>query len=419
MIRVLVVSSLYPNALHANHGVFVENRLRRTLALGDVEATVIAPIPFFPFSHKIFGSYAENAKVPRSETRHGLEIRHPRHLVVPKIGAPLTPSLMFHALLREVRRLQAEGKEFDVIDAHYFYPDGVAAARLAKELDLPLMITGRGTDLTLIPTFKSERQQIQEACRQAEVLVTVCEDLRLRLLALGAPESHTITLRNGVDLEAFSPKNRSEAKAKYGAKGFTIASVGGLIERKGHHLIIEAMASLPDCTLLIAGEGPMKSELFELAEKFGVASQVKILGSVPHAELAELYSAADIMVLASSREGWANVLLESMACGTPVLATNVNGTSEVVQSNEVGSLVQSRSASAILSGIIELRKNLPERGDVRKYAEAFSWETTVSANKFLLESLANAPKTFRRAEAQLAIRNLTGPDLPPSTNGNF
>ena len=417
LIRVLVVSSLYPNPTQPNHGVFVENRLRRTLALGDIEATVVAPVPFFPFAHPLFGTWAKHAKTPHSETRHDLEVRHPRHLVIPKLGAALTPRFLFETLKREVNSLRAAGKDFDVIDAHYFYPDGVAAAMLARELGLPLMITGRGTDLTLIPNFRSERAQIKMAIAQADVLITVCEDLRQRLLSLGAPREKTITLRNGVDLEAFTPQDQGSARLTYGVDGFTLVSVGGLIERKGHDLIIRALPLLPDCRLLIAGDGPLKSELGELAQKLGVGARVKLLGPVPHHALSTLYSAADIMVLASSREGWANVLLESMACGVPVVATNVNGTSEVVRSQTAGLLVNDRTPEALAKAIMTLRQNLPPRSMVRTYAEAFSWDSTVKANKTLLETIAHAPREASGAAARVAIQNLTTPEaLSSATN---
>src|ERR1700760_532600 len=190
LLRVLVFSTLYPNQAQPNHGIFVENRLRHTLAQGGIEATVLAPVPWFPFRHPRFGRYATYAAVPRLETRHGLAVHHPRYPVIPKIGARFTPAFLYHAARRALR--QMGDPKFDLIDAHYFYPDGVAAARLAQDLNIPLLITGRGTDLTLIPQSPPERAQIQWAARKASALITVCEDLKERLVELGEPASRIV-----------------------------------------------------------------------------------------------------------------------------------------------------------------------------------------------------------------------------------
>jgi glycosyltransferase involved in cell wall biosynthesis len=399
--RVLVFSTLFPNAAQPNHGVFVENRLFHTLALGGLQATVIAPVPYFPSRHPMFGRYAAFARVPRSEVREGVEIWHPRYPVMPKLGSAWAPGALFHAGLRVVRKLQAAGQTFDVIDAHYFYPDGVAAAELGRVLKLPVVITGRGTDLTLIPDDETARDRIAWAAREAIANVAVCDDLRRRLIALGAPEERTVTLRNGVDLERFSPGDRAVARAGLGLSGFVLLSVGSLIPRKGHALTIEAMQHWPDCTLLIAGAGPLRAQLEGLARTLGVAERVRFLGEVPHAELPELYRAADLLVLASEREGWANVLLEAMASGTAVVATNVNGAPEVVRSRAAGLLVDRRTAACLARAVDRLRQHPPLREETRRYAETFGWSQVAAANRTLLLSAAQAGYG-RRHSAEIA-----------------
>jgi len=386
--RVLVFSTLFPNAAQPNHGIFVENRLRHTLALGGLEATVLAPVPWFPSSNPKFGRYAVFATAPRFETRHGLDVWHPRYPVIPKIGEGLAPAMLYRAALAAVRRLQAAGKRFDVIDAHYFYPDGVAAIRLGRKLGLPVVITGRGTDLTLIPDAPAARAKIQQAAAEASAMVGVCEDLRVRMVGLGAEAARTITLRNGVDLNQFRPVDREESRRALGVSGFTLVSVGSLIPRKAHDLTIRALLKAPDCNLIIAGQGPSRAELEQLVRDLGLGDRVRFLGETPHAELSRLYSAADVSVLASSREGWANVLLESMACGTPVLATDVNGASEVVQSAEAGRLIPERSADCLAATLGELRQQMPDRAATRRYAEKFGWLPIARANKALLTAVA-------------------------------
>lgn len=376
--RLLSFTTLYPNAAQPIHGVFVENRLRR-LAEAGVEIKVVAPIPWFPFTGAWAGSYARYAKAPRREIRHGLEVLHPRYVTVPKIGMTIAPALLALAVRPVIARLIAEGYDFDAIDAHYFYPDGVAAAWLAKEFNRPLTITGRGTDLNFIPQYALPRRQIQWAAGQAAHMITVCQALKDSLLDLGVADNRVTVLRNGVDLALFKPLAgpcREAARARLGMQGIAAVSVGQLIERKGHHLIIEALPRLPGVHLYIAGDGPDRAKLRALAESLKVDQRVHLLGPLPHDHLPALYAAADVSVLASSREGWANVLLESMACGTPVVASRIWGTPEVVAVPEAGVLMPERTAAGVASGIKELLAALPDRARTRVYAERFSWDAT-------------------------------------------
>jgi teichuronic acid biosynthesis glycosyltransferase TuaC len=378
--KILTFTTLFPNVEQQDHGIFVENRLRHLLGSRQITAEVIAPVPWFPFTSRAFGRFARLALVPLQERRHGVSVRHPRYLSIPKIGMHLAPLLLYLGVRRAAKRLLDAGYDFDLIDAHYFYPDGVAAALLGHELGKPVVITARGTDINLISDFLLPRRMIQWAARRAAAIITVCEALRTRLIALGADDTRIHTLRNGVDLVHFYPRERDEARRRYGVAGTApvLLSVGHLIERKGHHLVIEALAGLPEAKLLIAGDGPERTALKRLASRLGVAGRVQFLGRVAHDALDEIYSAADVLVLASSREGWANVLLEAMACGTPVVATKVWGTPEVVADVAAGLLVESRTADAFAATIARLLAAPPSRAATRLYAEGFSWDATTA-----------------------------------------
>lgn len=375
MLRLLTFSTLFPNPGQPVHGVFVENRLRHLLASGEVAARVVAPVPWFPLASPRFGRYAAYARVPPVERRDGLDIHHPRFPVLPRIGMTAAPALMWAAMRGPVRRLLAAG-DFDLIDAHYFYPDGVAAALLGRELGKPVVITGRGTDLSLIPDHPLARRQILWAAGRAAGLVTVCRALAERLVELGVPRQRIDVLRNGVDLALFSPGERGEARAALGFERPTLLSVGQLIPRKGHDLVIAALVHLPGVDLAIAGEGPERPALEALAGLLGVAERVRFLGQLPHRDLPRAYRAADLLVLASSREGWANVLLEAMACGTPVAATDVWGTSEVVTSAAAGLLIGERDPAAVAAAVRRLLDQPPRREDTRAHAERFGWQAT-------------------------------------------
>ena len=390
--KVLLFSSLYPSTVRPIHGIFVETRLRELLKTEQVQAKVVAPVPWFPSKSPRFGEYAQFAATPRFEHRNGLDVHHPRYLLLPKVGMNLAPYTMALGALPTVRRLQREGFDFDLIDAHYYYPDGVAAGLLAKWLGKPFFVTARGTDLNLIPEYPFPRKLILKTASAASGSIGVCKALIDSLEQLGADPVKLHTLRNGVDLERFTPEPRELARQRLGlqAQGPYLLSVGHLIERKGHHIAIEALVALPGVTLLIAGSGPEERALKSLASRLGVSDRVHWAGVVPQAELRWWYSAADVLTLCSSREGWANVLLEAMACGTPVIATDIWGTSEVVSSEAAGRLMERRDARALADAWHDLMSAMPARAATRQYAEGFSWNATTQGQLQLFESVVHA-----------------------------
>lgn len=377
MIRILLFSTLYPNAAQTTHGIFVENRLRYLLAAGQVEATVVAPVPWFPFTGKWAGRYGVFARAPKQETRHGIRIVHPRYLTLPVIGMYIAPLTIYLAGRSAVRRLRKSGLEFDLIDAHYVYPDGVAAALLSRAMGRPLTITARGTDINLIPRYRLPLVMIRWAAARAGALAGVSQALVdvMRELRLGDDRKIRV-LRNGVDLERFHQTDRDAARRRLGLDGPTLISVGNLVDRKGHDIVIRALSELDRFELLIVGDGEERAALERLAVDAGVADRVHFLGHKSQQELPDLYNAADILVLASSREGWANVLLEAMACGTPVVASDVGGTPEVVAAAEAGRLMAERTPDALAAAVSQLFAAMPDRDATRAYAEKFSWDET-------------------------------------------
>jgi len=391
VLRLLTFSTLFPNAEQPNHGIFVENRLRHLLASGEASTEVVAPVPFFPSGSVVFGGWGRFARVPRHEVRHGIEIHHPRYPVIPRLGMSLAPMLLYRAMAPFLDRLLTGGARIDAIDAHYLYPDGVAAVWLGQRLGIPVVITARGTDVTLIPRYRIPRRLIRGTMAGAAALIAVSAALKAAMVDLGAPPEKVTVLRNGVDTSVFAPPaDRTTARSALGLTRPTLISVGHLIERKGHHLVIEALRELPDWELIVVGEGPERSRLTGLIRTLRLGDRARLLGARPHTQLPALYGAADALVLASSREGWANVLLESMACGTPVVATNIWGNPEVVQDPAAGVIVQ-RSADAIAKGVRRLATESPDRAATRAYAERFSWNETTAGQLALFRRVIHAP----------------------------
>ncbi len=385
MINLLTFTTLYPNAQQPTHGIFVENRLRFLLASGKARSSVVAPVGYFPFLHPTFGRYAKLAAIPPVEYRHGIQVDHPRYPIIPKIGMNLAPRFLYWAARRHLARMIEAGETFDLIDAHYFYPDGAVAAKLAQDFQLPLIITARGSDLTLLPTYTYARRKIVWAARATDHVVAVSPSLKDKLVGLGIDGGRITVLRNGVDLNMFRQLDCEEARKRFSVRGPTIVSVGHLIDRKGHDLVITALQDLPDARLLIAGEGPLRRELEALAHRFSLGDRVRFLGPLPYEDMPWLFNAADLTVLASSREGWANVLLESLACGTPIVATNVGSAAEVLQNSTVGLVVKERTVSALTAAMAAQLAKPKARDEIRVYAEKFSWDETTKGQLAIME----------------------------------
>lgn len=396
-IKLLLFSSLFPHAAEPTLGIFVENRLRNLLKSGEITATVIAPVPWFPFKHAFWGAYGRAARAPRRENRDGLTIYHPRFLVIPKIGMKLTPCFLAWAAKRQLRKLMHAGNVFDIIDAHYLYPDGVAAQALSKEFRLPYVLTARGSDVTQIALMPGPQRLILNAMEKASHTITVSQSLKDKLVTLGADAGKITALRNGVSLEKFSPVNRAAQALRkdLGLEATTkiILFAGWLIKRKRVDLLIGALPFLSGVTAVLIGEGPELHSLKRQADELGVSDRVHFMGLKSPDDMPYYFSAADLLVLPSEREGWANVLLEALACGTPVVASAVDGATELVTDEIAGRLVYEFSPEAFASAIEEVLKQAPARHAVRNFAGNFSWDATTKGQIRVFQKALALPPT--------------------------
>jgi len=387
VVRILTFTTLYPNAAQPRHGLFVEHRLRRLVGENELRASVVAPVPWFPFRSPRFGIYARYAAAPLREERFGIDIEHPRYLVLPKLGMSVAPLLLARAGLVAIRRLATD---FDLVDAHYFYPDGVAAAMIAQQLKKPLVITARGSDINLLPQFAIPKRWIRWAAKRAAKIITVSAALKTELVRLDVPESKVAVLRNGVDLDLFRPMDRGAVRKEFELSGHILLCVGNLLSSKGQDVAIETLAHLTNATLLIVGEGPERARFEALARSLNVDQRVRFVGGVPQVDLARYYSAADVLVHASVREGWPNVLLESLACGTPVVASRVGGAPEIVDSDVAGALIDECRTENYVDALRSILASPPDRAATRRYAESFGWDETARAQRQLYQAILKA-----------------------------
>lgn len=358
MVRVLSLSTLFPSDARPRHGGFVARQFDALAERGDVDLTVICPVA----RKKAHGA-------PRAYPVHYI-----RFTAIPKIGARWSPGMIARAALPLARKLHAE-RPFDLVDAQFFYPDGPAAARVARELGLPLSIKARGSDIHLWGERSYARTMMLDAAEQAGGLLAVSEALKRDMVALGMPAEKIAVHYTGLDHTLFKPRERDELRWELfgvGPETAILLSVGNLIPIKGHDLAIEAMHHIDGARLVIVGDGPQRAALRARANSLFTIAKVHF-ASYPHEKMALAMAAADALVLPSEREGLANVWIEALASGTPIVIPDVGGAREVVTSPSAGRLVE-RNPEAIARAVVDLLASPPGRPDVAAHARKFSWE---------------------------------------------
>ena len=376
MLRVLTLSTLFPNAAQPTLGVFVERQTLGLASLPDVEVQVVSPIGLPPWPLTRHRHYTDRARLPEQEHWKGLTVHRPRFHVVPRLGERRTAAWMASRLLPLLRELRRDFP-FDVIDAEFFWPDGPAAMHLSRALGVPFSIKARGADVQYWGYRPGIAQQVKEAAGAAGGLLAVSAALRQVMIDLGMPDSIRVH-HTGVELDRFRPIDRAAAKQRLGVTGPLLVSAGALIPRKGQAITVAAMERLPGATLLLVGEGPDRSALERQIRRSDLGDRVRLLGSRPHSELPELLGAANLMALPSSSEGLANVWVESLACGTPIVISDVGGAREVLTDAGAGRIV-AREPDAIAAGVRELLASPPDPTAVRRSAERFTWERNAHA----------------------------------------
>jgi glycosyltransferase involved in cell wall biosynthesis len=373
--RVLSVTTVFPSRVQPTHGLFVYERLRHLAARAQVR--VVAPIAW---------RARRKGAVPAGERRGELDVLHPTFFYVPRVLKILDGLCLFLSVLGTVRRLRRTF-DFDVIDAHFAYPEGVAAALLSIWFRRPFTITMRGTEI-LIARSRLRRLAIRWALRRAHRVIAVADPLARFARSLGVPAERISVIENGVDTDLFRPTPRAVARQTLGLQPDSpvIVSVGHLSPRKGFQRVIRVLPSLlelhPDATFVIVGgpggEPNNRPELDALVMTLGVAHRVIFAGPQPPSRVAEWLSAADVFVLASDYEGCPNVVLEALACGRPVVATRVGNVDGLVP-GYAGVLVDSvEDERAMLRALDTALRATWHSPSIRACAERRSWSDVAS-----------------------------------------
>ena len=399
--KLLVLSSSFPSVASPGFGLFVKERVRAIAALPGYDIRVVAPVPYFP-PIRAFKRWYNWSQFPRYEIVDGLRVYRPRYPLIPKLGGYLHPTLMFPTVYRTVRKLRREF-DFNLIDAHFSYPNGVVATRLGERFQRPVMITGRGEDMCRFPDYPVIGPQIRRGIAGAAHCIGVSREIADAFIANGASADQVSVISNGVDCTKFLPLPRDEARGRLGlaTDAKIIISVGDRFENKGFHILVDAIAELrkkhPTVMGVIIG-GPPKygtdytAVIEERVAKHGLQDRILLPGFVPHEELACWYSAADVFALLSAREGSPNVLVEALACGIPAVATAVGGVPDVLNEPALGSLVEERTSHAVAAKLDSALSTTWNRETIRAFMENRSWHETANAVRDIVENILETPE---------------------------
>ena len=400
--RIVVLSTLFPHPGQPLAGLFVRERMARVAE--QLPLTVVAPVPWFPLQRLLRRRRPGfRPPAPREERQQGVRVLHPRFLSVPGLCKSLDGLFMALGALGTLRRLRRH-EGVDLIDAHFGYPDGHAASLLARWLRLPFTVTLRGVEPRIGAT-RIRGTLMRRALARAAAVITVSTSLADWAESAGLRRDRIHTVGNGVDTERFFPLARAGARLELGlpADAPVLVTVGGLTERKGFHRVLDCLPALrarwPGLQYLVvggaSGEGDWRQRLEEQVDRLGLRDCVHFLGTIEPARLNGPLSAADVFVLATRNEGWANVLLEAMACGLPVVATDVGGNREVVADPRLGRVVPFGDANALADAIDRALAQDWDHAAIRAHAERNGWGARMESLVPLLEAAADGPAPER------------------------
>lgn len=379
--RVLTFTTLFPNQQQPAHGLFVKERILALAKLVDLR--VVAPVPWFP-RVRLFGErYYRYSMVPTREEWGGTTVEHPRFPVIPRLCKTADGALLAGGSLSCLRRIRVDFP-FDVIDSHWAYPDGAAAAILAGHLRVPLAMTVRGDDINIFLKEFWRRPWIRWSLARADLVIALSRELKDIVVDTGVSPSKVAVIPNGINAEIFHPVGRTEARERLGVPAdIRIAlSVGRLHQSKGYPILVDAVGRLterfPDLHVYIVGspdhEADARPAIQHEAARHEIEHRVHLVGPQDPAIMKYWYSAADVFCLPTEREGSANVLLEAQACGLPCVTTAVGGNPDVISNQEVG-LLAKLDANSMSEAIAAALSRSWDRARISERGRRRTWQT--------------------------------------------
>jgi glycosyltransferase involved in cell wall biosynthesis len=359
--KILVISQMYPDETHPHFGVFIQREVESLSP--HCEQKVVVPRPWLPWKFSRKGTTGPSREDRGAKTSK-IDVTYPLYFPLPgTLFLPIKGFWFFVFMYPVIRRIR-KTFDFDVIQAHKVYPEGFCAVLLKRRFKKRVVISVRGADINKLPRNFLLRRMIRFALGRADAILTVSRSLKGRVMALGISGERISVMAKGVDLELFRPREKREARKalKLPEDKVIVLSVGWLIPRKNPFALVKTAVNIPQrdrgkYLFVMIGEGPLRGRLEKAIQKEGVESMFLMAGRVEPSRVPLWMNAADIFVLVSFSEGMPNVLYEAMACGSPVLASNVDGAAEIVEHGRTGLLVSPYDYPGINQHIMTLAAN--------------------------------------------------------------
>jgi teichuronic acid biosynthesis glycosyltransferase TuaC len=378
-LKVLMLTRLFPSQAFPNFGTFCLERAKALSAHADVR--VMVPTPYYPPWLPGRADWKKWVAVERTGTAaDGIPITYPRYLSLPGTATWLQGTAMAQSVRRELTE-HHDGWRPDVIDAHFAFPDGYAGVKLGRSIGVPSVVTCHGSDLRQYPDIPIAGGMTRWTLRNADRVISVSSDLLRRSRELGCPPQRTVFLSNGVDPGKFVVRDKADCRQQLGLPQDRKIGVcvGYLIDLKDQSLLVRAVADLRNRggippLLVLVGDGPNRQRLQDEIAQLGLENDVMLVGQRPHAEVAVWMAAADWLLLSSSSEGWATVYFEAMACGRPVLTSNVSSAKDAIHQPEYGTVVEPRTPQAFAQAMLDASQREFDVARIRAYAEQNSWQ---------------------------------------------
>jgi len=392
MLRIAVVTAHYPSSGEPTRGRPAYQTLRELSRQCEVQVFYphAAYPPFLKPRSRTYGSLDHSYSLP------GVTAHYYDYPVLPLVSRPFNGWVAGRALLPRVKRFNP-----DLVFSYCLYPDGYAGLTVAKALSVPFAAMGVGSDVHGIQD-RFSLKHTQTLLREADLLLAISGDLRERMIAMGASPAKTRTVISGSDPEAFQVRDMHAARAELGVfpSAEIVVFIGRMDLKKGLRELVEAAASLrpkrPSLHVYLVGDGPDARHIESAIARNNASGYIHLIPACAFDQVATWMTAADLVTLPSYMEGCPNVILEALACGRPVVATDVGGIPEIM-SDACGRLVPSRDSAALAHALDSV---LDCTWDASSIAAHWSRSWSVVANELLDALQTIAPKAKAEQHAQ-------------------
>ena len=388
--KVLSVSHMFPNQLWPNNGVFVKERLKALSKVVDIN--LVAPLPSFPFISST-RKYKGIEIIPEEECFDSLHVFHPKYRLIPKY-LKFLDGYLYYFTTNSFFSFLIQNENFDLLDFHWVYPDAFAGLKWARKFKKKIIITIRGNESICYFEKSLRKKMLINTLQSVDHIIAVSNDMKQKVAGeYGVEHSKITVIPNGIEPQDFYMIDKKIARKSCGLEDNKkyILSLSRLSHEKGLEYLFKAFYSLDakNTELVVVGDGPLKAKLLRMASDLKIANRVKIIGAVPHNEAYLWYNAADVYCLPSLWEGCPNVIIESLACGTPVVSTEVGGIPDLVPCNDYGFLVPPGDPASLANALNNVLKKNWDRDSIARYASKNTWshvaDSVIEVFKSVLE----------------------------------